>query len=260
MRRSRGTDKHIDDLKAMFVFAPDIEIKTHHEPAWPGRQVSWPAGNESGKVRHMNDDIIVQQALASDSSPAELLLLFHGVGSRAEDMLPLARALASQRPGAWVVSVRSPEPSDLGAGWQWFSVRGVTEANRPARVEAAMPAFLRTVARWQQQARIGPERTTLIGFSQGAIMALEATQQAVSPAGRVIAIAGRFAQTPRQAPAHTPVHLLHGEQDPVMPLGLALDAQASLQAIGAAVTLDRFAGLAHGIDARVVDAVQRLVT
>jgi predicted ester cyclase len=26
---TRGIDKHIDDLKAMFVFAPDIAIKTH---------------------------------------------------------------------------------------------------------------------------------------------------------------------------------------------------------------------------------------
>jgi hypothetical protein len=26
---TRGIDKHIDDLKAMFVFAPDITIKTH---------------------------------------------------------------------------------------------------------------------------------------------------------------------------------------------------------------------------------------
>jgi hypothetical protein len=26
---TRGIDKHIDDLKAMFVFAPDIKIKTH---------------------------------------------------------------------------------------------------------------------------------------------------------------------------------------------------------------------------------------
>ena len=28
-RETKGIDKHIDDLKAMFVFAPDITIKTH---------------------------------------------------------------------------------------------------------------------------------------------------------------------------------------------------------------------------------------
>jgi len=42
----------------------------------------------------MNDAIVVQRPLAASTSPAELLLLFHGVGSCAEDLLPLGRALA----------------------------------------------------------------------------------------------------------------------------------------------------------------------
>lgn len=205
----------------------------------------------------MNDTIVVQRPPAAANSSTELLLLFHGVGSRAEDLAPLGRALAAQRPGAWIVSVRSPHPSNLGSGWQWFSVQGTTEANRAERVASAMPTFLQTVATWQREGGIAPEAPTLIGFSQGAIMALESTQQDVSPAGRVIAIAGRFAQAPQQTPTHTPVHLLHGEQDPVMPVRLAVEAHEQLRALGAASTLDRFPGLGHGIDARVVECVRR---
>ncbi len=48
-------------------------------------------------------------------------------------------------PPAWVVSVRSPDPCDQGSGWQWFSVRGVTENSRPARIAEAMPVFVRSV-------------------------------------------------------------------------------------------------------------------
>jgi phospholipase/carboxylesterase len=204
----------------------------------------------------MQEALIIQQpsAAATGASP-ELLLLFHGVGSSAEDLLPLGEAIASHRPGAWVVSVRSPEPSDLGQGWQWFSVKGITEANRPARVQAALPGFLKTVALWQGRASTDSSATTLIGFSQGAIMALEATQSAPSPAGRVIAIAGRLARDPSVAPVRTSVHLLHGDGDGVMPVALALDAAKRLQELGAAVTLDRFARLGHGIDARVVDVI-----
>jgi len=73
-------------------------------------------------------DLIVQAPDVADG----LLLLFHGVGSSAEDMVALAQVLARQLPCHWVVCVRSPQPCDLGAGWQWFSVRGVDEANRPA--------------------------------------------------------------------------------------------------------------------------------
>jgi phospholipase/carboxylesterase len=112
---------------------------------------------------------------------------------------------------------------------------------------------------WQEETDVEPQRTTLIGFSQGAIMALEATQRADPPhlAARVIAIAGRFAQPPRHAAQGLAVHLMHGEQDGVMPIALAIDADRDLQALGVTSTLDRFAGLGHGIDARVVEAIGR---
>jgi len=42
-----------------------------------------------------------------------------------------------------------------------------------------------------------------------------------------------------------------------MPIELAVEAQTQLQALGAASTLDRFDGLAHGIDARVIETLQR---
>ena len=66
----------------------------------------------------MQDALIVHRpALAA----RELVLLFHGVGAGAEDLRPLGEALGRRFPGAWVVSVRSPDPSYFGAGWQWFS-------------------------------------------------------------------------------------------------------------------------------------------
>ncbi len=205
----------------------------------------------------MQTDLILQRPRTSDN--AELLLLFHGVGSSAEDLAPLGQALAAQRLNAWVISVRSPDRSDLGRGWQWFSVQGVTEANRPERVASAMPAFLERIRAWQSETGVGPQSTTLLGFSQGAIMALESTQlcSASGHAARVIAIAGRFAQPARIKPEDVAVHLLHGEQDHVMPVRLAMEAEHELRSLGAAPTLDRFAGLGHGIDARVVQAIGR---
>ncbi len=155
--------------------------------------------------------------------------------------------------------MQAPLASEGGRGWQWFSVTGITEANRPARIADAMPRFIDTVTHWQQQAGADAASTTLIGFSQGAIMALEATQQGATLAGRVVATAGRFAQSPRRAPTDTVVHLMHDDQDPVMPMALAIDAAASLQSLGATVTLDKFPGLDHGVDVRVMHRmVQRL--
>lgn len=200
----------------------------------------------------MQDAIIVHQPM---TTPAQLILLFHGVGSRAEELQPLGQALGHHFTDAYIVSVRSPDTCDLGAGWQWFSVRGVDETNRATRVADAMPRFVQTVQHWQGETRLDAAATTLIGFSQGAIMALESTQQPVPLAARVIAIAGRFAQAPRHTPRNTRVHLMHGDADPVMPVRLSELALAQLQTLGTSTTLDRFPTLGHGIDARVLERI-----
>jgi phospholipase/carboxylesterase len=149
---------------------------------------------------NLENDILIQRGEAGSAAP-RLLLLFHGVDSSAENLRPLGQALAAQRPPAWVFNVRSPDPSDLSQGWQWFAVQGVTEPNRAACVAHTMPRFVETVQAWQRETGVAAPGTVLLGFSQGAIMALVSTQQPQPLAGRVIAIADRFAQTPRSAPS-----------------------------------------------------------
>jgi phospholipase/carboxylesterase len=197
-------------------------------------------------------DLIVQQPNLVEGLRATLFLLFHGVGSNAEDLRGIGDDLASRHPESWVVSVQSPGPSDLGHGWQWFSVRGVTEDNRAYRVAAAMPAFVKAIAGWQHRSGVDALHTTLVGFSQGAIMSLESTQETQPVAGRVVAMAGRFAAPPQRAPAHTRIHLLHGDADGVVPACASIEAQAQLAALHADVTLDLFPGLGHGIDGRML--------
>ena len=195
----------------------------------------------------MQDDLIVHQPTV----PArQLVLLFHGVGASPEGLLPLGQALA--RPDRWVVAVRSPFASDMGGGWQWFSVRGIDEANRIERVVTVMPRFVQTVKDWQARTGLDASATALAGFSQGAIMALESTQQAPPIASRVVAMAGRFAQPPRLAPDGTALHFIHGEQDPVIAPAFSVAAAERLRALGATARVDLLPGLGHGIDGRVL--------
>lgn len=195
----------------------------------------------------MQDDLIVHQPTV----PArQLVLLFHGVGASPEGLLPLGQALA--RPDRWVVAVRSPFASDMGGGWQWFSVRGIDEANRIERVVAVMPRFVQTVKDWQARTGLDASATALAGFSQGAIMALESTQHAPPLAARVVAMAGRFAQPPRLAPDGTALHFIHGEQDPVIAPAFSVAEAERLRALGATARVDLLPGLGHGIDGRVL--------
>jgi phospholipase/carboxylesterase len=193
--------------------------------------------------------------IARPPQPARLVLLFHGVGSSAADLVPLGEAIAQAAPEAMVVSVDAAHPSTLGRGREWFSVVGITEQDRPERIDAAMPAFLHAVAHWQQASGLGPDATVLVGFSQGAIMSLETTQVDAAPAARVIALAGRFAQGVRRAPPGVRIHLVHGEQDGVVAARFSIEAAQALRALGGEATLDLLPGLGHGIDARALERV-----
>ena len=68
----------------------------------------------------MNSSSIIVQQPASQAS--HLVLLMHGVGSVPQSMLGVARWFAERDSSAMVVSVASPEPSDISSGLQWFSV------------------------------------------------------------------------------------------------------------------------------------------
>ncbi len=185
----------------------------------------------------------------------ELILLFHGVGADARSLIPFGQFLAGHRPAAQVVSVEAPFACDLGMGRQWFSVRDVTEENRPARVAQAMPEFASAVRHWQARSGVSAGGTVLIGFSQGAIMALESLQAGAPLAGRIISLAGRFARAPGRAPAGTLVHLIHGADDAVIPPGHSEQAAQALRTLGGQVTIDVLPGLGHGLDARVASRV-----
>lgn len=203
----------------------------------------------------MNDALVLQRPAA----PEALFLLFHGVGGTPHDLAGLGARLADAFAQACVVSVPAPDASDLGRGLQWFSVLGVTEQDRPARVAATLPRFVDTVRYWQQHSGVSPAATTLVGFSQGAIMALAAALSDAPPAARVVSLSGRPAELPTRAPRDVRLHFLHGDADPVIPAGFTQQAVRRLQALGAAVTLDVFPGLAHGISRQAEDRlVQRL--
>jgi phospholipase/carboxylesterase len=166
-----------------------------------------------------------------------LIVLLHGVGQLPSDMAPLADLVAAHDPCARVVSPQAASPCDRGgAGFQWFSVDGITEANRPGRIRAALPAFVAAIEGLQRAHGVTPAHTVLAGFSQGAIMALAACEQRFL-ARHVVAIAGRCAPLPERWERRTAVTLVHGRMDRTVPVQHSERAFEHLAALGADVRL-----------------------
>ncbi len=120
------------------------------------------------------------------------------------------------------MGAKAPRVGDAGVGAHWFSVQGITDENRPARVAEAMPAFLHNLRYWQQTSGVAASATAMLGFSQGAIMALEAAQTQARLAARINALSGRYAQ--HHAQLLTPERLF-GWHVALCPIGYSASAK-----------------------------------
>jgi phospholipase/carboxylesterase len=186
-----------------------------------------------------------------------LVILLHGVGSRGADMAPLADHLAPLLPDAGFEAPDAPQPFDQGGpGRQWFSISGVTEANRAGRIAAARPAFDAVLSALIDRHGLSghPECVALMGFSQGTIMALDAVASGRWQFGAVVGFSGRLATPDPLAPSpRTSVLLLHGTADPVIPAAEAQSAHERLSTAGADISLSLLPGLGHSINREGLD-------
>lgn len=212
------------------------------------------------------------QWLPATGRPGQLMVLLHGWGASAADMAPLAQALKAAFPQAVLLAPQGFEPVDAGlagrstgdgvlAGRQWFSPDGEAEDSRPDRVTAVLPRLAGWLHAAQQASGVGPAATALVGFSQGAILALELAQRHDGIAGRVLSFAGCYATLPATALAHTTLHFFHGDADTVIPAAQSRLAMQRLVALQADATIDIANGVGHDLPPALVQcAVQRLQT
>jgi phospholipase/carboxylesterase len=191
-----------------------------------------------------------------------LFILLHGVGSQASDLIPLADQFKEEFPQAGFFLPDATFPFEgSGSGRQWYSNKGVSEDNRAERVAGAMPALHAMVVYAQKRFNVLQSDTALVGFSQGAIMALQYSVLHDGQVGRVLAFSGRFAALPERAPELTTLHLLHGEEDNVIAVGHAQAAYERLKQIEGDVTLDLASGVGHEMHKSLADrAIHRLKT
>jgi phospholipase/carboxylesterase len=179
-----------------------------------------------------------------------LVIMLHGVGSSGNDLAPLANAWKESLPGAVFVSPNAP--SRAVSGYQWFSVAGVTVENRSERIREARASFDSTISAIIEQTGFSDRlnRVAFVGFSQGTIMALDAVASGRWPIGAVVGFSGRLASPlPLEPSLATPVLLVHGSADGVIPAAETTIAASVLKPLGMKVETVVLPGLSHTISA-----------
>lgn len=186
--------------------------------------------------------------------PAKSLVVFlHGYGANGDDLIEIGRLWASVLPDTAFASPHAPEqcPEAPPGGRQWFPL-SLTDMHLIAEgVREATPgidAFLDA-----ELARYGLDDSALalVGFSQGAMMALQVGPRRVRRIAGIIAYSGMLAAPEslvETAADKPPILLVHGEADPVVPVIALHAAVSALGAAEFAVEWHVSPNLEHGID------------
>jgi len=189
---------------------------------------------------------------ASGQPPSSLVVLLHGLGADGNDLFALAPQLAKSLPGAAFVAPNAPDPSDTApTGRQWFSFQddGWKAAGEGVKRGAAiLDAFLDAEL---AHAGLDESRLALVGFSQGAMMAQHVGLRRAKACAGIAAFSGVFLRgklQPDELTTETPVLLVHGDADDVVPVAAHYDAVSRLLTAGLSVQSHIRPGLGHGID------------
>src|SRR2546425_13181230 len=184
------------------------------------------------------------------------MVMVHGRGASAESILDLAVEL--HQPGFAYLA-----PQAAGDTWYPYSFLVPLARNEPG-LSSGLAAIANVLA---QVAQVGMplERTMLVGFSQGACLALEFVARNARRYGGVVGLSGGLIGpdgTPRDYPgslAGTPVFLGCSDMDPHIPKERVEQAAEALRLLGGNVTTRFYPHMDHTVNQDELHFVQRMM-
>ncbi|MEM1265983.1 MAG: prolyl oligopeptidase family serine peptidase [Pseudomonadota bacterium] len=191
---------------------------------------------------------------ARSGKATSLMVFVHGYGADGNDLIGLAEPLGPHLPDTAFLAPNAPDRcTNNPMGYQWFPIpwldgSSVEEATKgAARAAALLNAWLDALP---EAEGIGPERTVLLGFSQGTMMSLEVGLRRTAAVAGIIGFSGRLLRPDAlgdELAARPPILLVHGDQDEVVPPSSMPEASAALRGAGLEVETHVSPGIGHGI-------------
>ncbi len=195
-------------------------------------------------------------------NPSSYGILLHGYGANGQDLIGLAPIFQQAFPAMSIISPDAPSVcAQNPSGFEWFDLQDFSPEAMERGAKAALPALLDFLDSVTKEHQIGYDQMVLIGFSQGTAMALQAALGLKDSLRAVVGFSGFLAQgqPENQGDSVCPVHLVHGTQDPVVPIAASQKAEKQLQDLGYTTSFQPCAGLDHSInEAGLASAVEFL--
>jgi len=176
---------------------------------------------------------IIRQPKKESKNPP-LLILLHGYGSNEMDLFSFADELPDE---LFIVSVRAPYEMGYG-GYAWYAINLDSESNKFSDVNQARESLGKIASLIDEltiELGTDPEKTFLLGFSQGAILGYALSFHFPNKVPYVIALSGYLNREllPEPIPnkLNTDYYISHGSVDQVIPVDWARKASPYLSSL-----------------------------
>ena len=186
------------------------------------------------------------------------IVLMHGRGAPAADILSLGRALTA---GWSDVALLAPQ----AAGQTWYPESFMAPVQRNEPWLSSALELLGRILDEVSDAGVPRDRTIVAGFSQGACLASEYVARHPTRYGALLAFTGGLIGPPLTDFPHegdleeTPVYLSAGDTDPHIPWRRVEATRAVLERMRGRVTMRRWPGRPHTILPEEIEESRELI-
>lgn len=201
------------------------------------------------------------------SHPAQAVVLLHGYGSNAEDLMALGQELAISLPQTAFFAPNAPHVIGTDS-YEWFSLNDFQCAamvipdyleTLNQRASEAVPQVIEYINHLSQTYHISPENFIIGGFSQGGLMALKTAFALDSAVNGVIGMSAVPPAHAQETTKRLSILLTHGGCDSVIPLEGMEQTQRILNEMNQSVETYISPYMAHGIDAPCVQKIRAFI-
>jgi phospholipase/carboxylesterase len=199
------------------------------------------------------DFLIREPKIKLDKNP--LILLLHGYGSNEDDLFSFATELPDEY---YIISARAPYDLQYGS-YAWYAINFDADENKFSDNEQAKSSrnlIARFIDELTTNYPIDPDKISLLGFSQGAVLSYAVALSHPEKIHKVIALSGYVSDAIFEKDylkndlSKLKIFASHGTADQVIPVDWARKTKPFLDKLGIASVYKEYP-IGHGISPQI---------
>lgn len=198
-----------------------------------------------------------------DFEPNSLVILLHGIGADAFDLIPLAKYWALTLKKTKFYSLHAPYPCRLtSSGKQWFDLEDRDQTRILKEIELIKPMIITFLKKKLKDYNLHYKDLILVGFSQGTMVALNLTLTMKEEVRGVLGYSGGVILTKSgkiEIISKPNICLVHGKNDEVVPKKMMETTKIILKDNNIDVDTHLIENLGHSIDQKGLEIGQNFL-